>query len=640
MDGMRTRWSMAALGVALVAGWSPSPQAPEYIEEALTPFRSPPDSAEIAELLDRWRRDGGLAGPQDRILGARLWRRAGEARAGLSLLGELPDADDPWAPLARLERARIGLELSDDPEVAVPGAAVDWHRACESVGTAPESQAGLVREELWEDFGFLATPDEHAAWDTIPDSGACDWLEALLEERAFRMAVTPDRRLALHYDRLRTVRTFFYLRRPRFYVGMTHWHGRREGQWVDDRGLIYMRMGPPDAAEACGAVLPFEADPFEGDLLATCWVYDRPEGYKIYYFSTRDRVTGQWHGSGDYYLQESLGPRAFPGDAFFHRYVKNADIPRSLIRFLTFSRNLSINGDDFDAGLDGAEAQAYRRQAQVATRRFADEALIEIPDVPRVRGLEMLWEPLRFLNPADGSWQVWIVASVPAGQLWAWEGVDTWTYETRARLAARRSDGVELDSASNRAVVSAPLADDAGLPVRTFVVAQPGPLPVTLAVADGARPGVGAWVQDTIDVPRALPMPTVSDIAVAQEVGGDWTRDGETFLRVSPDHVTGPDGEIHIYFEVYGVRRTADYEVELRLTRDESPDQVFALDPSELPFRLSFTGRMPYDRIGRHSLRLDLSDTPPGAYDLAVRVRDVDTGTHSLPTVTPIVVAR
>lgn len=638
MDAMGARRWVMVLGVALAAGWTRLLPAPEYIEQALTPFRSPPDSAEIVDLLERWRGDGGLEGPSDRILGARLWRRAGEARAALTLLGGLPDSAGPWTDLARLERARIGLELSDDPEVAVPRASADWHRACRAIGSAREEEAGRVREELWEDLGVLATPDEHVAWDTIPDAGACDWLEDLLEERAFRMAVTPDRRLAIHYDRLRTVRTYFYLVRPRFYVGMTHWHGRREGQWMDDRGLIYLRMGPPDAAEACGAVLPFAADPFEGDLLATCWVYDRPAGYKLYYFSTRDRVTGQWHGSGDYYLQESLGPRAFPGDPFFHRYVKNADIPRSLIRFLTFSRNLSIAGDDFDAGLDAAEAQAYRRQTQVATRRFADEALIEIPDVPPVRGLEMLWEPLRFLNPADGSWQVWIVAAVPAGQLWAWEGVDTWTYEARARLAVRHPDGLELDSAANRAVVDAPLAEDAGLPVRTFTVARPGALPIVLSVTDGGRPGVGAWVQDTIAVPRALPMPTVSDIAVAQEEGGEWTRDGETFLRVSPDHVTASDGEIHVYFEVYGIRRTAEYEVELRLTRNESPDEVFALDPAELPFRLAFTGRMPYDRIGRHALRLDLSDTPASAYDLAVRVRDVDTGTHSLPSVTPIVV--
>ncbi|MGD8497217.1 MAG: hypothetical protein PVF05_13675, partial [Gemmatimonadales bacterium] len=208
------------------------------------------------------------------------------------------------------------------------------------------------------------------------------------------------------------------------------------------------------------------------------------------------------------------------------------------------------------------------------------------------------------------------------------------------RLASRHPSGVQLDSAANRAVSDSALGKHAGIPVRTFTVARPGPLPITLAVSDAARQGVGAWMQDTVVVPRALPMPTISDIAVAQEEGGEWTRDGETFLRVSPDHVTSPAGDIQVYFEVYGVRRTASYDVEIRLTQQESPAAAFALDAADVPFRLGFAARMPYDQIGRHALRLDLSDTPPGSYTLIVRVRDEDTGTRSLPSVTPIVVAR
>ncbi len=620
---------------------TPDDDLPEYVREALTPYRAPPDSAEVAGLLDRWRKDGGLRTAEDRILGARLWRRAGYAPAALALLGEVSGAPAASATTARalLERARIRLELGDGNRAARRGA-VDWRRACHALGSLPAEKAEALRSAFWRDIGLLATPDEREAWKVLGTGEACDWLEDLLEERAFRMAITPDERLASHYRRLATARRYFYLDRPRFYVGMTHWHGRREGEWMDDRGLIYVRMGPPDRAESCGAVLPFEADPFEGDLLATCWIYDRPEGYKLYYFATRDKVTGRLSPDGDYYLQESLGPRAHPSDPYFRRYVRHADIPRSLIRHLSFNRTLNL-GDAFDSGLDAVEDQAYRRQMELATRRFADEALIEIPDVPRVRGMEMLWEPLRFLNPADGSWQVWIVASVPAGHLEPRRGPETWSYRADARLSTRHPNGVRIDSTFNHAAVGEPLPPEAGIPLRTFVVAGPGPLPITLAVSDGARHGVGAWAQDTVMVPRALPMPMVSDVAVARTRGGSWTRDGETFLRVSPDHVASEAGEIHIYFEVYGVRRTAEYEVELRLTPgdvSEEASEIFELDPSELPFRLEFTDTMPYERIGRHTLRLDLANTPPGEYDLAVRVRDVETGTRSLPSVTPVFV--
>ncbi|MFW6083873.1 MAG: hypothetical protein ACODAA_01530 [Gemmatimonadota bacterium] len=626
------------------SGDDPPDDPPEYVREASTPFRAPPDSVEVAGLLERWRSDGGLRTTEDRLLGARLWRRAGRAEAALALLDEIPGGapTSATAALGVLERGRVRLELGEGARAARLGAA-DWRRACRALGSLSAEGTDALRDAVWTDIGLLATPEEREAWEALAAGEACAWLEDLLEERAFRMAITPDERLARHYRRLATARRYFYLDRPRFYVGMTHWHGRRDGEWMDDRGLIYVRMGPPDRAESCGAVLPFEADPFEGDLLSTCWIYDRPEGYKLYYFATRDKVTGRLSSDGDYYLQESLGPRANPSDPYFRRYVRHADIPRSLIRHLSFQESLNA-GDDLDAGLDAVEDQAYRRQMQLATRRFADEALIEIPDVPRVTGMEMLWEPLRFLNPADGSWQVWIVASVPAGQLQALRGPGTWTYRADARLSTRLPDGVRIDSASNGATVGEPLPSEAGIPLRTFVVAESGRLPITLAVSDGARRGVGAWAQDTVTVPRALPVPMVSDIALARNTGGRWTRDGETFLRVSPDHVANPSGEIHAYFEVYGVRRTAEYEVELRLTPGEDADDadgaadVFAIDPSDLPFRLQFTDRMPYRRIGRHSLRLDLADTAPGEYLLAVRVRDVDTETRSLPSTTPVFV--
>lgn len=617
----------------------PDPDLPDYIREASTPFRSPPDSAEVAELLDRWRADGGLREANDRIVGARLWRRAGEAGAAFDLLGVLPEVG-PRAALARLERARIGLELGDDGH-ALRRAPGDWRAACRELPRLPDEAARELRVELWADLGLLATPEERDTWAELGEAEACPWLEDLIEERAFRMAITPDERLVLHYRRLETARRWFYLDRPRFYVGMTHWHGRRQDEWMDDRGLVYVRMGRPDELQGCGSTSRFGDDPFEGDLLATCWVYDRPEGYKLYYFSARDKVTQQVSADGDHYLQESLGPRARAGDPYFHRFVKHGDVPRSLVRHLSLSR-LSVSSDGFDAGLDRVEDQAYLHQMRVVTRRFADEALIEIPDVPRVAGGEMLWEALRFLNPADGTWQVWVVASVPAGLLEPRRGPGSWAYEARARLATRDSGGVRIDSTFNRAVVGEPLPDEAGLPLRTFVVARSGLLPVTLAVRDAARPDFGAWAQDTIVVPRALPIPTVSDIAVARSEGGTWTRDGRTFLRVSPDHVTSEAGEIHVYFEVYGIRRTADYGVEVRLSRagaDEDTD-VFALEPEELPFRLGFTATMPYGRIGQHALRLDLSGTPPGAYDLAVRVTDADTGTRGLPSVTPIVVIR
>jgi len=182
------------------------------------------------------------------------------------------------------------------------------------------------------------------------------------------------------------------------------------------------------------------------------------------------------------------------------------------------------------------------------------------------------------------------------------------------------------------------IAEDTGLPLRGVLTSSPGTLPLTVVIEDLNAPGTGAWIQDTINVPAIGGLPQLSDIAVAQAEGGTWTRDGETFLQVSPAHVTNPDGSIHTYFEVYGVRSGTAYDVELRLAPRDAAERIWRLGPGDLGFRLEFTSEMAGD-IGRHHLRLDLGDTEPGEYVLAVRIQDADTRAYSLPSVTDVFVA-
>ncbi|MFQ5530926.1 MAG: hypothetical protein ACE5FP_11345, partial [Gemmatimonadota bacterium] len=122
-----------------------APDLPEYIQKALTPFRGPPSPEEVAGLLERWRAEGGLRETHDRIIGARLWRRAGEVDRALELLGELPP-DRPFRALARYERARVLFELGDDNE-ATHRAPFDWHAACRSLGDLPPAEAEELRGE-------------------------------------------------------------------------------------------------------------------------------------------------------------------------------------------------------------------------------------------------------------------------------------------------------------------------------------------------------------------------------------------------------------------------------------------------------------------------------------------------------------
>jgi hypothetical protein len=420
-------------------------------------------------------------------------------------------------------------------------------------------------------------------------------------------------------------------------------------------------MGAPEYEQGCPEEIPVPPDSTLINRLGVCWVYARPPHYRIYYLTTKDRF-GYTVPDGDYRIQESFGQQAEPGTLLFQKYVMNSDLTRSaktgliargpafrVRRLIMFDSTLpsplgglagameQLNPSD----LEDVEYRRYEREMELAARSYTSAALERVPDAPALQAtLDLRFEALRFLNPSEEEWQVWLIGTVPAGQLTASSPDDySATLDVGGRFSVMRAGEAELHRITPRSVPSVGLPPTAGLTLRGATPADPGSLPITFLVEDLNRPGTGIWIQDTINLPGIGGLPQLSDIAVAQAEGGTWTRDGRTFLQVSPVHVTNPDGSIHTYFEVYGVRPGTRYEVEVRLAPVEAAERIWRLEPDDLGFRLQFTDEMPGD-IGRHHLRLDLSDTEPGAYVLAVRIQDEDSRAYSLPSVTGVLRAQ
>ncbi len=335
------------------------------------------------------------------------------------------------------------------------------------------------------------TPEEREAWQDLQLSTVCDFVRTAVEERAFRMAVPIHDRLRIHYERLREARRLYWIGRPRFFMDMSDYHGRLPGVWLDDRGLLFVRMGAPDHEEACPVP--------NGDLLAICWAYYRPAGYKLFFLSQARRTekTVLPPGDGDYRIQETLGPRARPGDTYFHTYVSNADLPRAVRAHLTRTAGPRLFRDAREQALDRAETGSYDVLTRHTVRRFTSEALEQVPDVPALSvDTEMRWEALRFLNPAEGRWQVWFLSSLRAGDLAPeatinGQGGQSAVYHVRAQLASRPESRFRVDSASNRVTLDTDQIDEAGVPVRIAISSAPGPIPFSLGVEDLNNRGHG-----------------------------------------------------------------------------------------------------------------------------------------------------
>lgn len=629
--------------------------APPRIAEKLDPYRGDPDSAAVARTLaDEARFTGFPASATDELLVARLWRRAGVSSRALASLDPIPAAET--SSLALLERARVLLETDVDRKA---GTRAYWE-ACERLDAA-------ALPDFRYDLLAISTPDERAAWSdgAASDFADCGWLRSFWSERAQRMAISVDERVALHYRRLAHARDWYWIAHPRIARSWADKLGRPEGLAIDDRGLIYLRLGPPETdqgffgsgAEGVNALFevadfsgentgPLTGLPKEGVEPTRCWPYPRPLGYQIFCFNQiAAGMSAEYaRADGDYKLQEAVV--AQPGTRYYQRYVLNSNLPatwrRSRLRtaVTSFGTGRFSMRDPWEARLDRAEIEHYDNVGEFRTRENIAEVLETIPEVPAVRptvGLRV--EALRFLNPSQRAWQVWTLAAARAGDLKAVDDDGVPTYVAGGRFAIRDGADVEIHELPKRRIPAASVRDDDGILFSSVFTAPPGRLPLTVVIEDGNRANAGNYLLDTLNVPAIGGLPMLSDIAVAQELGGSWTRDGLNYLNVSPTHVTNGDGSIYTYFEVYQVRPGTRYQVEIRMAPVEKRDEILRLDPGDLAFRLQFTSQMA-GAIGRHPLRLDLGDAPPGEYSLAVRVQDVVTKAYSLPSITEVFVDR
>ena len=548
----------------------------------------------------------------------------------------------------RIALAALALALTILPEQALgQEIAILFERGDVEEGAAAFQAAcasgdSLTLESLWTDIRGLATPAELEEWKTRPSASRCALLENMLAERAMLAGLTVPGRLAVHYQRLARARADWGLRSKRVQAGAADSIGRHPDLMFDDRGFIYLRMGEPD--EVAYAIA---GDPTGLGTRVEGWRYDRPEGARIFFFSP---ISIMGVGVEDFRLLDAPW-RAVGGNhaATQLELVDLADIEiegygesplKSL--FLSFQ------------GLDPYYATlAYRsvrggtsllqdlndeRQRTMADIRFAADSVPDAPDLDP--SLRFASERLRFFNPSSGGTVVWLLAAARGGDLTG--EVDTEgrsVYRLDLVAAVQTGDAVSRDSVRSVVRVPRALGDEDAVISRIPASIGPAEHPFTLVLKDGnAEDGpMGNWARGVAVGLRPSDLPEISDIAVAADSGGTWTRDGETFLAVTPSHVTGPDGEIHLYFEVYGVEAATPYSVEIRVVPQDSAGGMWEIAARETAFRVSFASEMPATGgIGAHHLRVDLADTPPGAYMLGIRIDETASGRQSLPATTPI----
>ncbi|MFW6084554.1 MAG: hypothetical protein ACODAA_05015 [Gemmatimonadota bacterium] len=658
---------------ASVLAGIPEPQLREALTEsmAMGPRLTP---SEVSVVMTKWRETaGGPANGSGWLLAARLWRQAGEPDSAVTRLQRADKAGGLPGGMLSLEAARTGF-LSGHP-----GAAGAYWEGC---GEADPD----VLAEYWRDFAGLATPAEAAGWSAIdsvpaerrPDV-ACDLLQRAWSQRAAQAGLSVAQRLDLHFERLRYVRTHYYLvgsegnvrLGPRTRL-LSVQVGRPQDAELDDRGLLYLRFGEPDRTASFGGVQNETRRSLPSVNLVvspTCyhpnvtWAYDFPDGVRLYHLSPLEGTANWWllenlhdlYRCGDPSNADdgtltpvAVGPSAPIGEIAW-LVLPDLYLSRSGLdpRYATASHRIVSSGPTDENELEGLRNVGLGRMTM--QQEFTDERRVNFemtedvltrvhakPDVRRE--LSFIHTVLQFRaarHPNGELTRVWLNAMVEGERLEGLPAPDVGlAYAVEATLSAL-SEGSELHQKTASFRLSAPreLDDEAGVPVRLALDLPPGEYSYSLVVRDandGEPRPAGNWMSDSLRVRRYdARLPQLSDIAFAPDSGGAWSPAPGVALPVTPVNITDQSGRAWLYFEAYGLSPRGEYVTEIRMEPRDGGEA----------FSLTYRGSAPAapETAAHRVLRLDLGDTEPGEYGATITVTD-GLGRRSLPIETSLVV--
>jgi hypothetical protein len=239
----------------------------------------------------------------------------------------------------------------------------------------------------------------------------------------------------------------------------------------------------------------------------------------------------------------------------------------------------------------------------------------------------------------DGLVSLWTAASVQADKVRAvFDG--GWTYSLDMTVELTQDDtlayrGETRSSVSLVSRLSGLDLESQGFPVQNLMRVVPGEYDYVIRIKDNG------WYDDRavnekrgrIVVPKSiLSQPFISSIALAADSGGTWNPAPDLELKLNAARMVESDSRPYVYFEAYGLTPGGSYRGEIRLvSRWVSTGQGERFTGVFQPYQLQYRGSVPADPSApvRKLLRLDMSRSAPGPYEIQIRVRDLETGLAS-----------
>jgi GWxTD domain-containing protein len=401
------------------------------------------------------------------------------------------------------------------------------------------------------DLSYIAEPGTLKEFDQTRGSYRAAWLQRFWTERDAADLRVRGERLREHYRRLYFARKNYRLitTNRHYFITETYRSGSRD---FDDRGLIYIRQGPPDGQATWSA---------PGLQPNVSWRYDRPEGSLLLHFVANEDVQ-------DYKLVESvydiLGYETslalLRGDSLFRAFETAYQLVSSRDRLDPIYHKLEVAGIGSPAGFRIAKEEREIGRLSIAAGTTSDSYVRSFQHVLAARavatavGVEGERPVLQVAYAVSGKSLVPITSS--RGLL----------YPIRIHAAVLDQQGAVVATLDTTRVYLArePIPEQEHLLGRVAIPIIPGTGILRLSIQQGEETGV-LFLPDTFVAgdPRG-PAFSASDVAIGSRINSiSFLAAPEDTVLLNPLSVYYKGAALEMYAEVYGLPADAPYRMEL-----------------------------------------------------------------------------
>ena len=562
---------------------------------------------DVALKVARLASASGHANPAFQMARGRIEREVGEGdSARVAFEAYLADGGD--SGLGLLELARTDYFLRQDS-----AGRVEYFAGARAAGSIAAIR--MYRT----DFSWIATSQELEAFDSLRTSAArASWLKEFWGKRDVADVREPGARLAEHYRRWFFAMRSFGLVSPHRHYDFTEVY-RSTQNLLDDRGVIYMRLGPPDQSRTwagSGGAAASGLEPNES------WLYRRSEGDLIFHFVSRGDVQ-------DYKLVESLTDALSFNDR--QRLQLGGDTS-GVVRALFNSR--ATFGPMYERVGSSLTTNVLPVIAQDRQKGTYSIGVGTTTDDNRLRflsSLDPVVEEYLLGSPDSGAAPVLhLVFAVPADRLTPVASMSGVLYPLRFRLyISTRADSLigRVDTLRVFGAAQA-LRNPSYLTGQVEIPVPAGDYRYRLLIE--SRDGLsGAVLSDTVAVaPLDGHAFAVSDLVLGKTGGLSWAQHGDTVYVNPLDRFPG-GGDAQLYYEVYGLPAGATYHTEIKVERTGGGSIFGAIrrlfGGNHPPVQLEFDAAAE-SAVSRVHRAVALRDVPNGSYVLTLRITDPATG--------------